>query len=733
MSAVPADTLPPGNDQADALEQPRPRSKPLTEQVADAVREGRTEHLAELSPFAGCLFPLLRALGWETCDRDVIEALPHFCNHLDLVDFRNMLIDLGYRSDPCDTHSSNLAPEMLPCLFVTTDGSMYVLTEKRADGRYDLFNAQTRQQETIDLASVGTAYVFTDTHVTHAVVPERPNEDWFGKLLRRFQGLIKHLLGMTLLLNLIALSVPLYIMMVYDRLIGTRDVTAVPAFAIGISFLLCIEFGCRWLRARTLGMTGSRIDYLVGTGTLRQILSLPPIMTERSSIASQLSRLRQFDSVREFFSGPAATLALELPFVVLFIGVIAVLGGWLVAIPLAAMLVISLITAFALPTLRKLTRHAGAAKTNREQSLMETLNGVRELKSLGAEAIWHERFRETSADTATAHLRTANAQATLQAVTTMVTKLAGTLVILLGAQNVMAGNTSIGALIAVLALLWRVLGPLQALCMTYVRFEQILQGVKGINQLMALKPERQSGRTILINDDFKGAIRFDRVSFRYSREADPALIGVSFDIKPGEFVVITGENSSGKSTLLKLICGLYAVPSGTVSIDGIDTRQFNVDDLRRLIAYLPQHPRLFHGSLVQNLRLKHILATPADMRAAAEAAGVLDDIEAFPDGFDTRVGDHTTQALPSGLIRGLCLARTLLRPTPILLLDEPTAGVDRVRDAKLTEQFQRLKGTMTIVMVSNRPTHVALADKVIQLSNGMIESITAPNQPAARK
>ncbi|MEO0972445.1 MAG: peptidase domain-containing ABC transporter [Pseudomonadota bacterium] len=721
--------LPPNTNanSSDAPTPPRAPYKPLSEKIADAIRSGHYDRLGELSPCAGCLLPLLHALGWDTCDRDILEALPHFSDTVDLVTLRNMLVDLGYRSDAMDTTTHAVPQEMLPCLFADLSGNLYVLKEHTPDGVL-AFDAQQRQTALLNDASRGTAYLFTDTHVTHAVVAERPDEDWFGMLLRRFQGLIRHLLGATLLLNVIALAVPIYIMLVYDRLIGTRDVTAVPAFVIGISFVLAVEFCLRFLRARMLGLTGSRIDYLIGTETVRQILALPPIMTERSTITSQLSRLRQFDSVREFFSGPTANLVLESPFVLLFIIVIGVLGGWLAAIPLLTVLVFFVVTGAALPRVRELTRHAGSAKGNREQSLMETLNGLRELKSLGAEAIWHERFRETCADTAMAHLRTADAQATLQAVTTGITRLAGTAVILIGANQVIEGNISIGALIAILALLWRVLGPLQALCMTYVRFEQILLGVRGINQLMKLKPERHRGRSVMIKSQVQGAITFDRVSFRYNRESDPALIGVSFTIEPGEFVVVRGRNSSGKSTILKLICGLYAVPSGTVSIDGVDTRQFDTDELRRLIAYMPQHPRLFHGTLAQNLRLKNIQATEQDLREACAAAGVLEDVLALPGGLEVRIGDHTTRTLPNGLIRGMCLARALLRPSPILLLDEPTAGVDRTRDQQLTEQFRKLKGQMTIIMVSNRASHVALADKVLDIENGMISSITQPGK-----
>lgn len=701
----------------------------LSEQLAAAIRENDFERIAQTSRYAACLMPLLSALGWRSYAHDIIESLPHFANHLDLVDLRNMLVTLGYESDALSVKLPEINPDLLPCLFVSNRDDIYVVTE--IDGEQLCYFDATRCTDvTGNLRAAGTAYVFTDLRATHAV-STKPSADWFPNLMRRFKSLIKHLLAMTALLNLIALAVPLFIMTVYDKVIGTNTFDTLPYLAGGMVFALAIELAVRLLRARTLGLVAGRLDYIIGVETFRQLVFLPPLMTERSTVASQLSTLKQFDSVRDFFTGPTAALALELPFVLLFVGAIWVLAGPLAVIPLAVLAVYGAFAALWIPSMNQKVMHAGAARTAREHMLMETMAGLRELKALGAEAVWCERFRETLADTLTALYRTATSQAVLESVTYSLMTLSGVAVLGLGTLQVMEGDMSIGALIAVMALMWRVLGPIQGLFLAYVKFDQIAGGIKTIDNLMRLDTESTSGKSALLSPTIRGAVRFERLSFRYGAKADPALLGVSFSVKPKDFVAILGDNGSGKSTVLKLIAGMYTAQSGSVSIDEIDTRQFNPNDVRRLIAYVPQNPVLFHGSIAQNLRFKNLMATDADLERAAEQAGILEAIRSLPDGFGTHIGDNATDRLPSGLIHGLCLARAFVRPAPIVLLDEPGASLDRESDLVLMQQLKRLRGKHTVIMISHRPSHIRLADHAVLMKEGMVRHIGPPDEVLA--
>ncbi len=703
--------------QAAALEQPQSQPEIVSEKLAEALRQDKTDDFNKVSPYAACLLPLLRELGWHHYTRELVESLPHFSEQFDLVDLRNVLVNLGYESSPIETRIESIKPELYPCLFISRDGDVYVLIE-RDENLVRYFDAQKHKTVDADILwDRGTAYVFTDTHPANTSAPQ---EEWFAKLLQRFRGIVIHLLGMTFIINLVALIIPLFVMMVYDKVIGAKSAQTLPYLVSGVAILLLADLVLRFLRARLLGSMAGRLDYLIGVETFRQLIFLPPLFTERSTVAAQLSRLKQFDSVRDFFTGANAAIALELPFVFLFIIVIAILAGPIALIPLGMVLAYGVLGLIWLPSLNSKILRSGKAKTDKQRMLIETLSGRKEIKAIGGETVWWERFREISGEAVLANYKTFISSNVMSSVTQGLMTLSGVTVLGLSTLKVMQGEMSMGALIAVMALVWRVLSPLQSAFLSFSKFQQTLKAIKQVNQLMQLKVERHNGQSGLMMADIKGRISVDRISFRYGPDQDPALLGISFQVMPGELLAIAGNTGSGKSTILKLIAGMYRPQAGSLSIDDMDLRQLNSLDLRRAIAYVPQRTKFFHGTIAQNMRLNNGLATDEEIEEAAREAGVLEDILRLPQGFDTRIGDSTTDRLPPGFLRGLSMARAFVSPAKILLLDEPGASLDEESDRRFIEQLQRLRGNRTIIMVSHRPSHIRLADKAILMDQGSI-------------
>jgi len=705
----------------------------ISEELADALRNDQWENYKSTSPHAACLLPLLKALGWHSYARELIEALPHFAEQLDLVDLRNILVNLGYESSEVKTRIDDLKSELYPCLFISNSGDIFVLLE-RDGNQIKYFDARSQETRHSDILwDKGTAYVFTDTHLTHGISnAAATQEEWFFRLLQRFRGMITHLLGMTLIINLVALIVPLFIMMVYDKVIGAKSTETLPYLIAGVAILLLADLVLRLLRARLLGNVAGRLDYLIGVETFRQMIFLPPLFTERSTVAAQLSRLKQFDSVRDFFTGPNAAIALEIPFVLLFILVIAMLAGNIALIPLAMVLGYVLFGLTWLPSLNSKILRSGQAKTDKQRVLIQTLAGRKEIKAIGGESVWWERFREMSGETVMSNYQTFVSSGVMNTIAQGLMTISGVAVLGLGTLKVMDGSMSIGALIATMALVWRVLSPLQSAFLSYSKFQQTLKAIKQINQLMSLKVERHSGQSGLMLSDLKGRIGIDRVSFRYGPDNDPALLGVSFDVQPGEMIAIIGNTGSGKSTLLKLIAGMYRPQGGALSIDDLDLRQLNAMDLRRAIAYVPQQTKLFHGTIAQNMRLNNGLATDEELETAAEEAGVLKDILSLPKGFATRIGDSTTDHLPPGFMRGLSMARAFVCSARILLLDEPGASLDDASDRRFIEQMKKLHGNRTIIMISHRPSHIRLADKAVLMDQGSVKFVGSSDEAIAK-
>ncbi|BBB25128.1 peptidase domain-containing ABC transporter [Amphritea japonica] len=705
-----------------------PRPMMASEQLADDLRNHNETAFKKVSPFSSCLLPLLRELGWNNYAKELIEALPHFSEQIDLIDVRNMLATLGYESTPVKTSVSDLKKELYPALFIS-DNNRVLLLQGLEDETVFFYDPESDSYETstaLDLQ--GTAYLFTDNHAHHGSNTPELTNDWFGSLLQRFNKMIIHLLGMTFIINLAALLVPLFIMVIYDKVIGAKSAETLPFLITGAAILLAADLGLRYLRAKLLGVTAGRLDYLIGVETFKRMLYLPPLYTERSTVAAQLSRLKQFDSVRDFFTGPSAAIALELPFVILFLIVIGILGGVIALIPLAMVIGFIMLGLFWMPMLNSKIMRAGKARTDKQRIIMQTVAGRKEIKSIGGETVWWERFRENSGESVLSNYQTFLSNNVMNNLAQGMMTFTGVAVLGVGTMQVMAGDMTIGALIAIMALVWRVLSPLQSAFLSFSKFQQTIKAIRQINQLMKLRNECSNGKSGLILEKLKGDIRIERVSFRYGPDRDPALLGVSFQIKPGEMVAISGNTGSGKSTLMKMIAGMYAPQAGSLQLDGMDLRQLNAMDLRRAIAYVPQQIHMFHGTIAQNIRLNNSLATDKQVRDAAAEAGVLDEIMALPEGLDTRIGDTTIDRMPPGFLRSLSMARAFVSPAKILLLDEPGASLDDESDKRFVEQLNKIKGSRSIIMVSHRPSHIRLADKAILMEQGAVIHAGSPDE-----
>ncbi|GGK66507.1 peptidase domain-containing ABC transporter [Amphritea balenae] len=708
------------------------RPEIVSEKLAHALRSDSDDAFIDASPFAACLLPLLRELGWNNYAKELIEALPHFSEQLDLIDLRNILATLGYESTPVAIESDKLKHELYPALYITKEGRVLLLQgiDEQLIHYYDPSDDSYQTTEKLNLQ--GTAYLFTDCHHAHGSNPsEAPGADWFSNLLQRFQKMIIHLLGMTFIINLAALLVPLFIMVIYDKVIGAKSAETLPFLISGAAILLSADLGLRYLRAKLLGVTAGRLDYLIGVETFKRMLYLPPLYTERSTVAAQLSRLKQFDSVRDFFTGPSAAIALELPFVILFLIVIGILGGVVALIPLAMVIGFVMLGLFWLPMLNSKIMRSGKARTDKQRIIMQTVAGRKEIKSIGGETVWWERFRENSGEAVLSNYHTFLSNNVMNNLAQGMMTFTGVAVLGVGTLQVMAGEMTIGALIAIMALVWRVLSPMQSAFLSFSKIQQTIKAIKQINQLMKLRNERKGGKSGLVLEKLKGDIRIERVSFRYGPDRDPALLGVSFHIKPGEIVAISGNTGSGKSTLIKMIAGMYAPQAGSIQVDHMDLRQLNAMDLRRAVAYVPQQTHMFHGTITQNIRLNNSLATDEQIESAAAEAGVLEEILALPEGFNTRIGDTTIDRMPPGFLRSLSMARAFVSPAKILLLDEPGASLDDESDRRFVEQLKLLKGKRSIVMVSHRPSHIRLADKAILMDQGAVAHVGHPDEVVA--
>lgn len=686
----------------------------------------KEERLAEDTPASLCLDPLLKALKWSGEARQLAEAMPSTASVRDLYSLRAVLETLNFTSTAYSTELSSISSEMLPCLFEYPDGHLVVVTDVSPDGCLVLFDSRTQKTTTIEpIAQSGTAYVVrpVDRLEEHA---DTRHGGWMIRLLSRFRSTFSVLLGLSLAINILALSLPLFIMGVYQYAIVTKSLTTLGTLLAGVALLIGMELYFRRLRGRALAYLGTRIENLIATHVYRHLLYMPVSLTETASIGSTIARFRQFEGLRDLFSGSLATALLDIPFLLVFVVAVFWIGGPLGYFPLGLIAIYLIMSAITIPKSRTLQRKVGNSRTQRSNFLIELVHKHNVIRDNSAEMIWNNRYREISCQHLLNQFKSQQYNVSVQTFAQLLVILFGVMAVGVGTLRAMDGAMSVGALVATTALIWRGLAPIQSVFLGLGQVGQALESFRQINHLMQLPQERDPGRLPTIKRALQGHVALQGASIRYSALTEPALRGVSFDAAPGELIAITGDSGSGKSTLLKVILGLYSLQAGSITIDGLDTRQFDVAELRQSIGYAPQRTAIFEGSIADNVRLADPTATLDDIRGALARVGILQDAEALPNGLDTNLVGDGAHRFADGFLRQVALARAFLMPAQLYLLDEPASELDHAGDLNLMKVLEELKGRSTVLMTTHRPSHMKLADKVVLLRGGLVVACGPP-------
>lgn len=693
----------------------------------DALRR----RLSQASPVGACMIPLLDGLGWRGGAQALAEALPHFSEVQTVEELCEVFQRLNFEGRRVRADLARLDPALLPCLFQGRDGAVHTLLSVGEDG-IAAFSGRTRGPVTLTTGKratgKGTAYVFAPLDAAAGA----DARNWVGTVLHGFLPLLWSVLGLSAVINLLSITAPLFTMAIYDKVVTTGDHHTLATIAVGAALVVAGDFALRQIRGRALAHAGSRIARRISNATIDRILMLPVGMSERANIGTQIARVKDLESIRDFISQGQVAALFDVPFALFYMVVMAVLGGPLALVPLGAVLVTAAIGGAIHPLVRARTGSTARADTERQEFFVEMVAKMPALRAIGGLAHWRERYDRLSARTARAGHGAANLSATHVALAGLVVPVAGLVTVGVGALQVFSGAMTPGALMASMMLLWRVMVPLQAAVTMLPRIEQLRANARQINGLMSIRPEREPRCATLPPRRLKGEVSFSRVSLRYRNDADPALVGVSFSVKPGQIVAIVGPDGAGKSSLLKVMLGLYPPQAGNVRIDGVDIRQMDPIDLRKAIGYVPQASTLFYGTVAQNLRFADQTADDAELRWALSLAGALDEVEALSNGLNTRIGDNQSMRLSPSLTQKICLARAYIRRPRILLLDEPASRLDFEGDKALHAALTALRGHSTIFLVTHRPSHLTLADTVLTMDSGMIAPPNAPTLPGPR-
>ncbi len=668
------------------------------------VENGNFEN--EGQNYAPYVLSIIKALGWRGDAKTLRDALPYYAEKkaLGLTDFLNAMAMLGYAPKVIKAKANDLSANMMPCMFIPQD------KKEKAEILLEPSNK----------ALYGKAFVFTEDLSRSDIIADKTiagsDRTWFSKLLHRFKGVFQQVLLASLFINILALVTPLFMMSVYDKVIGAYSGETLKYLLAGVVLAVGVEFALRFLRSKSLSWFGARIDYIVSNAVLEKLMALPASYTERASVAAQLSRLKAFESVREFFTGPLFLSFVEFPFTLILLTAIALIAGPLVVVPIVIAALYILLLAVMRSRLKALTVRMATANGERQNINIETLGKQETLRTSGAFDAWLSRYQKASAEASYAGYLYNQSISFIDTVSQGLVILGGVAMIYFGVERIWAGDMSMGAMIAILILTWRSLAPLQMACTALPRLDQVRRNIDQINRLMNLTPERDLSRTSATAPQFKGEVEFHNVGLRYSKDTAPVYAGLSFKAAPGQLVAIVGANSTGKSTTLKLVSGLYNPQAGSVRIDGTDIRQIDPMKLRQNVAYVGQEPEFFTMSLEDNLRLAKPDASDEEIGAALKKAGLEDWVRSLPDGLSTQIGHGSDTNIPSALRPQLALARAYVQDAPIMLIDEmPYEFLNTDAGRSFLEFLNDQKGKRTILYITYRQDYIDLADKVVQL------------------
>lgn len=676
----------------------------------------------EESDFSVCLPVLLSALGWKGQGRELAESAPHLSRQLDLSGFCSTMSNLEYEPKHVHGTPAHIDHRLAPYLFVPAQDYAKVVLEYLPGGRMRVFDAGTQAEHEIDgIAEPGQIFIFRAPD--KAAKKVQVESSWFGNLFWRFRFQIVLAFLLTVMSTVLSLATPVYIMMTYDRVVTAGDIRMGAYLVIGVLIAIAIDWVVRDLKSRLLAHIGGRSEYILGSSVFQRVINLPTLSTEGASISHQVGRIKNLEGLRQFFVGPLAMLAFEAPASLVMLAALAVINPW------SILVVLGVVVLFVL--LGVLTRRASATAVSkaaqfsslRRDFLDEGLTFMRAIRTAGAGERWVERFREISGKTVMANFREHRLQGRISNVAQALGMMAGLLALSLSAYLAIRGDLTGGAMIATMMIVWRLVGPMQNFFLAATSAVHIRSQMQQIENLMRLPVERDVGARQTIRPDMRGALSMTRVSFRYANDADPALLGVEFVVQPGQVVAITGPNGSGKSTMLKLISRLYVPQAGAIRLDNVDIRQISALDLRNEISYMPQDCEIFYGTIAQNLRMGYPEASDEELQWAVEMAGLTDEIAAMPRGLDTRILNTRSEQLPHGFLQRLSLARTMLKPAPVVLLDEPAGGMDQIGERALVRSLSWLRGRSTVLMVTHRPAHMRLADFVICTKQGEVNAL----------
>ena len=659
----------------------------------------------------------------------VLANLPILDGRLTPALFSRAARKAGMEAEAFKRKLSDIPALVLPAVLTMRDGSTRILLaiDHRGKTASVIDPSRETSAQSVPVGTLAADYLgyaffvrpASNADARAVAAGDLPKRHWFWSVVRRFWANYSHVALAALIINLLALASPLFIMSVYDRVIPNGAIPSLVALSVGMGIAVFFDFVIRMVRSRIIDMTGKKVDVVLASDIFEHVLAVK-LAQRPSSVGILANQMRDFDSVKEFFTSGTVVSITDLVFAALFIAVLFIIAGPLAWIPIVLLPLMIIIGAALQFPLERAMRRLNAESAARHGVLVESLSGIEAVRATGAEGRMQNAWERSVAATARSGEDVHFWSSIALTAASSAQQLNYLAMVIIGVYLILDGQLSVGALVASTMLSGRVLAPISGIASVITRATQTFVSLKALNRVMALERERPPERSYIARRIKGGSVAFENVTFRYPNGALNALENASFRVSPGERIGIIGRIGSGKTTIGRLLAGFYEPQDGRVLVDDVDLRQYDPADLRTGVGFVLQDTDLFFGKLRDNIALGKPNATDEEILTAARLAGVETFIAGHPLGYEMPVSEGG-RSLSGGQKQAIGLARALIRQPKILFLDEPTAHFDVRSEAEFLNRLKVLAAQdMTIIISTHRLSLLAFVERLLLFEQGKL-------------
>lgn len=689
--------------------------------------EGMEMHRGEEDELVACIARVAERAG-VSCAPVMFSSLARNAEgYLPLHQAEAALELLGLNSDVSRRRKLPVRAEHYPAI-VSLAGQHLVVVHEVKDGDALVWRPETRAESWEALADLADLYdgwmasVFGESAtMREAGAPwqVRAKNHWFWSELYKLRGQFWPVMVASVIVNVLALSYPLFSMNVYDRVIPNRAQATLWVLALGVLIAFAMDFAIRRARTRVLDQIGRDLDLKLSQKIYSKVLS-SPLAGRKGHTGNMVARVSEFSLVRDFYASTTIVLVADMMFLILFLAVIAYLAGWLALVPLIGAACMGI---FGFRLQRKVSRAALDAQVDnglQQTLLVESISGIETLKSLSGEGVMLGRWRQLAEAGAHSQRRLRDVSSAAISMASTFQQVTSIALVVGGYYLFDAGKITMGSIIAIVMLATRSLSPAAQFAFLLTRSQQARKVLDSLQQVWTEEDERTMGSASLTPEVRSANVRMEALEFTYPRASVPSLSDINLEVKVGDRIAIIGKVASGKSTLGRVICGLYQPTGGCMLIDGIDSRQYRPQDLRTAFRFVGQDAALFSGSIKDNLAIGAGIVRDEDLLKALRHVGADEFLSRDESGFDRAVGESGAQ-LSGGQRAFLALARAMVKPSRLLFLDEPTGAMDSQTEQLFVDRLsQSLSPWQTLIVATHRPALFSICNRLVVLDKGRI-------------